>query len=595
MEDNKRRTDHKSSYSQKRTSSYKGNKKFGSDRRSHSDKSFDSKKGRYSDRSDSSKNSSFGKNSETKFSNRGNAADGRRSSRRDYRENTEKRFTSDKAGDRKFTSRENPKFSHSHNDGNNNKKAYAHKPYGKSDASRKPAVRSSIKRSEKATQKVFLDNRIETALQILIDVEKNGKYINLAFKSNEKLDKLDKRDRAYVMRILYGVTEKNYTLNWLLQKVLSDKRIKPWLNAILKIGVYQIYFMRIDDKEAIEQAKLLCGKYVSDELCGFVTAVLSKLSESKDEYNPETYVFSSTVQRLAVIYSYPEWLIEMWIKDYGHDTAMSLLESDTAERSINLRISSKKSSDGVIAALTENNINCESGMLFNTVKISDTVNIEKLDLYKDGTVTAQGLGSMLTVNALDVKQNSAVLDACAAPGGKTFYIAEKTKNTVESCDIHEHRVELIQKGIERLGLTNVNAVCRDMTQKVDDYVNAFDRVLVDAPCSGYGMINSKPDIKNNAVCGESETLSEIQTELLNRCSEYLKSGGIMVYSTCTVAKKENENVVKRFLSEHNNFELADISDIIPDVLNYSVEDGMILLLPSRHNADAFFISALRKK
>ncbi len=442
---------------------------------------------------------------------------------------------------------------------------------------------------------IKLDNRIEIALQALIDVEKNGKYINLAFKNNEKLDRLEKKDRAYVMRILYGVTEKNYTLNWLLSQVLKDKRIKPWLNAILKIGTYQIFFMRIEDSEAIEQARLLCNKYVSDELCGFVTAVLSKLSENKNEYDPETYVFASTTQRLSVMYSYPEWLIEMWMRDYGQETAMALIESDTADRAINIRVSARESCDAVIEQLTEDKIRCERGMLLNTVTISDTVNIETLPLYQEGKLTAQGIGSMLTVNALDVKSDSAVLDACAAPGGKTFYIAEKTKNTVESCDIHEHRVELIQKGVERLGLANVNPVCRDMTQRVEEYVNAFDRVLIDAPCSGFGMINSKPDIKNNALESEIDDLATIQQTILSTSAEYVKAGGVLVYSTCTVSKRENEDNVRKFLAEHPEFELIDLDRVIPDVLNYSVEDGMILLLPSRHNADAFFISAMRRK
>lgn len=444
-------------------------------------------------------------------------------------------------------------------------------------------------------KKVMLDNRIEIALQTIIDVEKNGKYINLAFKNNEKLDRLDKKDRAYVMRILYGVTEKSYTLDWLLQRVLKDKRIKPWLNAILRVGTYQIFFMRIEDAEAIEQAKLLCNKYVSEELCGFVTAVLSKLSENKDEYNPELFKFASTTQRLAVTYSYPEWLIDMWLADYGLDTTMSLLENANAERSINLRVAYGESVEGIINQLSEARINCELGMLFNTVTISDTVNIENLDLYRDGKITAQGIGSMLTVNALQVKDRSTVLDACAAPGGKTFYIAEKTKGQVESCDIHEHRVELIKKGAERLGLENINAVCRDMTVPVEEYVDRFDRVLVDAPCSGYGMINSKPDIKNNAVPGEVDDLAKIQQDILCACSEYVKEGGIMVYSTCTVSKKENEQNVKRFIADHPEFELIDISSDIPEVLNYSVEDGMVTLFPSRHNADAFFISAMRRK
>lgn len=438
-----------------------------------------------------------------------------------------------------------------------------------------------------------LDTRIEIALQALIDVEKNGKYINLAFKNNEKLNKLDKKDRAYVMRILYGVTEKSYTVNWLLQKVLKEKRVKPWLNAILKIGVYQIYYMRIDDKDAIVQATELCRKYVSDELCGFVTAVLNKLSESKDEYDPELYRFKNTTERLAVIYSYPEWLIDMWISDYGTDTVNTLLSSEL-QRSINLRVSSKASKDDIFAELDEANIKYSDGILYNTISVSDTVNIEALNAYRNGLVTAQGIGSMLTVDVLDVKKNSRVLDACAAPGGKTFYIAEKTSVETESCDLHEHRVELIKKGVQRLSLENVHAVCRDMTEFDEGYVEAFDRVLVDAPCSGLGMINSKPDIKNNATAEELSELAKIQAQLLDTCSKYVKVGGLLVYSTCTVSKQENELNIKRFISEHKDFELIDIDAKIPDMLNYISDEKTVTILPSKYNADAFFIAALRR-
>ena len=439
----------------------------------------------------------------------------------------------------------------------------------------------------------ILDNRIEIALQALIDVEKNGKYINLAFKHNDKLDKLEKKDRAYVMRILYGVTEKSYTIDWLLQKVLKEKRIKPWLKAILKIGVYQIYYMRIEDKDAIIQARELCKKYVSDEVCGFVEAVLNKLSESKDEYSPELYRFKNTSERLAVVYSYPQWLIDMWTADYGAETVSALVENEYP-RAINLRVSSGTSRSDITAQLDAAKIKCSDGILYNTISVSDTVNIESLDCYRNGHVTAQGIGSMLTVDILDVKRNSSVLDACAAPGGKTFYIAEKTTANVESCDIHEHRVELIKKGIERLSLENVNAVCRDMCVPVPEYDKAFDRVLIDAPCSGLGMINSKPDIKNNTAPEELQALSEIQSKLLETCSSYVKPGGLLVYSTCTVSKQENESNIKRFICEHNEFELIDIDSKIPDSLNYIIDDKTITILPSKYNPDAFFISAMRR-
>lgn len=479
---------------------------------------------------------------------------------------------------------------------NGARNGFAHKSAERSNGFRSGArpIKREIKQTEtKKDNNDILDTRIEIALQSLIDVEKNGKYINLAFKHNDKLDKLEKKDRAYVMRILYGVTEKSFTVNWLLQKVLKEKRVKPWLNAILRIGVYQIYYMRIDDKDAIAQANALCRKYVSDELCGFVTAVLNKLSENKDEYNPELYRFKTTTERLSVIYSYPEWLIDMWMADYGADTVNLLLNNDF-QRAINLRISSKASKDDIIAELDEAKIKYSDGILYNTVSVSDTVNIESLNAYRNGLVTAQGIGSMLTVDVLDVKRNSSVLDACAAPGGKTFYIAEKTSADTESCDIHEHRVELIKKGAERLALGNINAVCRDMTVPEEKYTEAFDRVLIDAPCSGLGMINSKPDIKNNATPEELAELAKIQAKLLDVCSAYVKHGGLLVYSTCTVSKQENEINIKNFISSHSEFELIDIDSKIPDMLNYITEEKTVTILPSKYNADAFFIAALRR-
>ncbi len=466
------------------------------------------------------------------------------------------------------------------------------KPFAKSNDRRFDSKRS-FKNDVKKNDTVVLDNRIEIALQALIDVEKNGKYINLAFKNNDKLDRLEKKDRAYVMRILYGVTEKSFTVDWLLSKVLSEKRIKPWLNAILRIGTYQIYYMRIEDKDAIAQASEACKKYVSPELCGFVTAVLSKLSENKSEYDPETYIFKSTAERLSVIYSYPQWLIEMWMKDYDEDTLYSLLNG-AESRSINLRISKRAQRAALMQAFDEAEIKYSDGILYNTISINDTVNVETLDAYKEGIITPQGVGSMLTVDALSVSRDSTVLDACAAPGGKTFYIAEKTTMDVESCDIHEHRVELIRKGAQRLHLENVNAVCRDSSVSVPEYIGKFDRVLLDVPCSGLGMVNSKPDIKNNANIEEIEALSAVQATILETCSEYVKEGGILVYSTCTVTKAENNKNIAEFLKKHSEFELIDIDKTIPDVLNYITEDKTVLLLPSKYNSDAFFIAALRR-
>lgn len=456
------------------------------------------------------------------------------------------------------------------------------------------AVKSERSTGKAALQGEKLDYRLEIALQTLIDVEKNGKYMNLAFKNNPKLDALDKRDRAYVMRILYGVVEKSITLEWLLKKVLKEKRVKPWLLAILKIGVYQIYYMRIEDEEAIQGACELCGKYVAPELKDFVSAVLTKLSERKGEYSPEYFKFATTQERLSVTHSFPEWIIEMWLKDYGVEIANQLLKGSD-KRKINLRVCRQAQAEAVTAELEQQGILCQQGVLPNTIALTDTVDVERLECYRQGLVTVQGIGSMLTVHVMQVERDSSVLDACAAPGGKSFYICEKTTNSVKSWDIHEHRVELIRKGANRLKLENIEPECRDSSVYDAQFDEKFDRILLDVPCSGLGMVNSKPDIKNRIQPEEIQELAEIQARLLDTCSRYLKPGGLLTYSTCTVSRKENEDNVRRFLEKHPNFEAVEIDHIIPDILNYSVNENTVMLLPSQYNADAFFMAVMRKK
>ena len=479
--------------------------------------------------------------------------------------------------------------------GKGDKSKYAGKKTDNTPQGRKNfAVKSERSTGKAALQGEKLDYRLEIALQTLIDVEKNGKYMNLAFKNNPKLDALDKRDRAYVMRILYGVVEKSITLEWLLKKVLKEKRVKPWLLAILKIGVYQIYYMRIEDEEAIQGACELCGKYVAPELKDFVSAVLTKLSERKGEYSPEYFKFATTQERLSVTHSFPEWIIEMWLKDYGVEIANQLLKGSD-KRKINLRVCQQAQTEAVAAELEQQGILCQQGVLPNTIALTDTVDVERLECYRQGLVTVQGIGSMMTVHVMQVERDSSVLDACAAPGGKSFYICEKTTNSVKSWDIHEHRVELIRKGANRLKLENIEPECRDSSVYDVQFDEKFDRILLDVPCSGLGMVNSKPDIKNRIQPEEIQELAEIQARLLDTCSRYLKPGGLLTYSTCTVSRKENEDNVRRFLEKNPNFEMVEIDHIIPDILNYSVNENTVMLLPSQYNADAFFMAVMRKK
>lgn len=445
-----------------------------------------------------------------------------------------------------------------------------------------------------------IDKPRKTAVKILYDVNLNGTYANLSLKKMLKLNEFDMRDTQLITQLVYGTLEKQITIDWILNKFLSFETCSPWVQNIFRVSCYQILFLnKIPDSAACNEAVKLCREFGFFGLTGLVNAVLRNLIRKKEEYLPENFKADDT-NSLSLYYSFPEWLIKHWVRDYGLPYTKQILSLPKKDESVTIRVNSMRTSSVELKQLLEESkisvkrsFYCE-----NSLKISLHGDIEAQTTYSTGFFTVQNEASILAVDILNPKSGEKVLDACAAPGGKTTYIAEKlfNKGEVTAFDVHQHRVELVEKNARRLGLSNIIAVKQDAGIFNEEYFEKFDKVLIDVPCSGFGVVNKKPDIKNRISPSDIESILVEQRKILETCCRYVKSNGYVVYSTCTINKSENEDMVKNFLTSNPNFAFEKITHYIPEVFKkFVMNDGMIQFLPSRDRLDGFFVALLKRK
>ena len=434
----------------------------------------------------------------------------------------------------------------------------------------------------------------QVAFEALLKVHRDGAYSNLVVDSLLKENKdLDERDKSFVCNLVYGTLDRLIIIDYNLGLYLNQpvRKLKPELHTILRMGTYQLLFMdKVPSRAAVNESVNLAKFNKSSFAASLVNAVLRRVSDNGirlpegNETDPEF---------LSVKYSCPEWIIKLWIDAYGIDNAVSLAEKALEAAPIVVRVNTTKiTSEELIWKLAEEGVVAEkSDVVPNALIISNTGSVEELDSYKSGLFHAQDIASQLCCMALDVQEGETVFDLCAAPGGKTFTIAENMNNTgvVRSFDVYQSRVELIKNGAKRLGLDNVYSYLSDASIFNENYGFA-DKVLCDVPCSGLGIIRRKPEIrfKNKS---DIDSLPEIQYWILCNATKYLKDGGRLVYSTCTLNPKENSDICDRFLSEHPDFEAVRVH---PDLPRYSEEDKYLTLMPHIHNTDGFFVAAFVK-
>ena len=422
-------------------------------------------------------------------------------------------------------------------------------------------------------------NAREIAYKVLLDIEKNNNYSNMAINKYFKDVKLSNQDRGLATEIIYGVIENKYYIDYMIDKLSKVKtnKMEIYVKTLLRMGVYQIMFLNsISDYAAVNETVNLAKKKNS-KVSGFINGILRNVIRQKEEIGKVKT--KDDIEYLAIKYSYDKWMIKNWIAHFGKEFTEELVEANNERPNIYLRTNTLKITRGeLIEKLAEQNIKAEKvNVVEEAIKVEHLKDIENNKLYKEGL--------------LNPKENSLILDVCSAPGGKTTHMATLMNNTgqVVSRDIYDHKLKLIKASANRLGLTNIDAQEFDGMKLDRESIAKFDYVLADVPCSGLGIIRRKPEIKYKEK-EEFRELPPIQKKILENAAKYVKVGGTLIYSTCTIQDNENINVVNEFLQKYKNFELAPIKEVNVDLDNQ--EKGYMKIYPNVHDMDGFFISKL---
>jgi 16S rRNA (cytosine967-C5)-methyltransferase len=384
--------------------------------------------------------------------------------------------------------------------------------------------------------------------------------------------------------LIYGVIERKITLDYIISALSSipNSKIERDTRNILRMGLYQlIYMKKIPAHAALNETVSLANKRSK----GFVNAILRSYLREGDNINfPDE---SDRVKYLSVTYSVGESLANALLSSYSFEDCKNMLSAFSQIAPITLRVNNLKSTRDEILNELEGAIKTRfspDGIILENAAVSE------LDCLKDGRVTVQDEASQICVRALGAKRGDTVFDVCACPGSKSFGAAMTMENEGEilAFDIHENKLSLVKKGAERLGISIISTRAHDARKPIEELFGKADKIICDVPCSGFGVIGKKPEIRYKDV-KESEALPKIQYDILENVQNYLKVGGTIVYSTCTILPDENENNIKKFLENHNNFKLVPFS-----VGELEAESGMITLLPHIHHTDGFFVAKLEK-
>lgn len=433
----------------------------------------------------------------------------------------------------------------------------------------------------------------EIAYKVLLDIEKNKNYSNMAINKHFKDVKMSNQDRGLATEIIYGVIENKYYIDYMIDKLSKVKtnKMEIYVKTLLRMGIYQIMFLNsISDYAAVNETVNLAKKKNS-KVSGFINGILRNVIRQKEEIGKVKT--KDDVDYLAIKYSYDKWMIRNWMIHFGKEFTEELLEANNERPNIYLRTNTLKiTRDELIKKLEKQNIKAEKvNVVEEAIKVEHLKDIENNNLYKEGLFTVQDVSSMLVGKVMNPKENSLVLDVCSAPGGKTTHMATLMNNTgqVVSRDIYDHKLKLIKAASKRLGLTNVDVEEFDGMKLDRESIAKFDYVLADVPCSGLGIIRRKPEIKYKEK-EEFRQLPPIQKKILENASKYVKVGGTLIYSTCTIQDSENIDVVNEFLQKNKNFELVPIKEVNVDLENQ--EKGYMKIYPNVHNMDGFFISKL---
>lgn len=437
-------------------------------------------------------------------------------------------------------------------------------------------------------------NTRKLIVEILDEVIFNGAYSNIEINKRLSGLNIDVKDRALITEVVYGTIKYKKTIDIILESFVKsiDQIDKEVLN-ILRSAIYQMRFLdRVPDYAVVNEAVNL-SKEKSISLSKFVNGVLRNYIRNEKRDFADDFTGSNL---LAYKYSFEKWMVELFIKQYGKETAEKILAGLNKTPAVTVRVNGlKEDYDTVFEKLEEASYEIEEGRICpEAIIIKKGSSIENNSLYKEGFITVQDESAMLVAPLLDPQEGEIVMDLCSAPGTKATHLSELMMNTgkVLAFDIHEHKIGLIQENVKRLGIENLECEIMDAAKLNPKYIAFADKIILDVPCSGLGIIRKKPEIKWTKSTRELQNIIKVQKEILDNAWNYLKKGGELVYSTCTLNKRENEEIIERFLEKNKDCKIEKVFVGESDNIIYNV-DGSITILPNEF-MDGFFMVKLKK-
>lgn len=431
----------------------------------------------------------------------------------------------------------------------------------------------------------------ETAADILVAVEKNGAYSSFAIvDALGKSEFSDERDKKLVSSLVYCVTEHRLTVDARLSLFLTKplSKLPPLVLALLRIGAAQLmYFDRIPARAAVNESVGIAKKRGFSYASGMINAVLRRVAA----YDAQVADAPTDSISVSEKYSFPEEITSLFVSQFGMEKTEDIFKAFEGKRPVYIRVNTLKTdANGLFEILKEEGVAVRFTSLDNCLEVDDFGDISKLDSFNKGLFHVQDMSSQLCSAVLGAKPGDTVIDCCSAPGGKAFTSAQLMNNTgrLIACDIHRHKTRLIEKTANRLGITCIETVCSDAS-KLPDVFSGADKVLCDVPCSGFGVIGRKPEIKYKPL-SEIAELPVIQRAILERGAALVKNGGRLVYSTCTLNNAENADVCNAFLMSHPEFAIS--GDAV--YKNNAGDDGYVTVLPTENGGDGFFVACFER-
>ncbi|GEK91707.1 16S rRNA (cytosine(967)-C(5))-methyltransferase RsmB [Alkalibacterium kapii] len=436
------------------------------------------------------------------------------------------------------------------------------------------------------------------AVTLLEKIDKDQSFSNLLLTEAVKKNQLSDKDRGLLTELVYGVIQNKLLLDYQLEPFLArPDKVDNWVKQLLRLSLYQMTQLdKVPAHAIVNEAVRIAKARGHKGIAGFVNGVLRNI-DRQGVRSPEK--IQDTVLNLSITYSFPVWIIELLIDEVGIDETEKIVQSLSQRAKVSLRVNvKKKTMDEVISqlnkegyqvrhsAIARDGLICENGLPVNT------------ELFKEGIITIQDESSMLVAEAMQIKPDDQILDACAAPGGKTTHMAtylDHAEGSVTALDLNKNKLKKVRENAERLDVSPLIETQQMDARKVGETFdnNSFDKILVDAPCSGLGLMKRKPDIRYQKTIDDIYALQKVQGDILNSVAPLLKRGGRLIYSTCTITVKENNEVIEAFLRNHTDFEIEPVSTH-KNTVNLS-EKGFVNLYPHYFDTDGFFIASLIKK